>query len=153
MRKELIILIIVVVISVCTASAILLNNNPDNMKTNTSNPSINNTTNNQTDNNTSDGNDNLGDPEYQKENYMGTQPTKVVDGVKYKLIYDDNGNPSYWVSMDLEQKKLPLNKNSQKSSTQKNSEPVEPKNQKVDTAKQSTPSYPEDSGYWDNPES
>ena len=119
MRKEVAIIIaVLVVLGICATSAIILTNNSNNVKSNDSNITVNNTTNDTTENGTNGSNNqsNTSDPENQKENYMASQPTKWVDGVQYKLIYDDNGNPSYWVSMDLNQKQLPLEKNTKKSS-------------------------------------
>ena len=108
-RKILITVIIPIIIITLTITTALLNTNTNNTTNNTNN---NTTQESQQKTNTKQSTKpTTKDVEEQEFDYTKSQPTKTVDGIEYKLMYDDNDKPSHWQSMDGKNREQPLKKN------------------------------------------
>ncbi len=124
-NKDYIIIILIIIVILCSITLLSINgvfNGDNNINstniTNSTNSTVNatNITNTSTsthtqtssnhrsssssNSNSYDSDDPLSVRGMPDENYMRDQPTREVNGHRYKLIYDDNGHPSYWYPMN-----------------------------------------------------
>ena len=113
-RKFLITVTILIIFITLTITAALLNTSTKTTTNNTTTQNLTNNTNNNTTQETqhkTNTKPTTKDVEEQKFDYTKSQPTKTVDSVEYKLMYDDNDKPSHWQSMDGKNREQPLKKN------------------------------------------